>query len=42
MSEITQIPTVEKDYSWKKEQEHILRKWADKSLCFKIIIKGSK
>jgi hypothetical protein len=37
MSETTQTPTVEKDYSWKKEQEHILRKWADKSLCLKIM-----
>jgi len=37
MSETIPIPIVEKDYSWKKEQEHILRKWADKSLCFKIM-----
>ena len=27
----------EKDYSWKKEQEHILKKWADKALCFKLM-----
>lgn len=30
-------PIVEKDYSWKKEQEQILKKWADKSLCFKMM-----
>ena len=35
MSE-SQIP-IEKDYSWKKEQEQILKKWADKSLCFKMM-----
>ena len=29
--------TYEKNYSWKKEQEHILKKWADKALCFKIM-----
>lgn len=27
----------EKDYLWKYEQEHILKKWADKALCFKIM-----
>jgi hypothetical protein len=27
----------EKDYSWKKEQEQILKKWADKALCFKLM-----
>ena len=27
----------EKDYEWKKEQELILKKWADKALCFKIM-----
>jgi hypothetical protein len=27
----------EKDYPWKKEQEDILKKWADKSLCFKMM-----
>ncbi len=27
----------EKEYAWKSEQEHILKKWADKSLCFKIM-----
>jgi hypothetical protein len=27
----------EKNYSWKKEQEHILKKWADKALCFKLM-----
>jgi len=34
-----QVPTpiVEKDYSWKKEQEQILKKWADKSLCLKMM-----
>jgi len=26
-----------KYYSWKKEQEHILKKWADKALCFKLM-----
>ena len=31
------IPIVEKDYSWKSEQEHILKKWGDKSLCFKMM-----
>ena len=35
MAEI--VPLVEKDYLWKKEQEHILKKWADKSLCFKMM-----
>ena len=28
---------VEVDYAWKKEQENILKKWADKSLCFKMM-----
>jgi hypothetical protein len=27
----------EKDYEWKDEQEKILKKWADKSLCFKMM-----
>jgi hypothetical protein len=36
-SNTPQIPIVEKDYSWKKEQEQILKKWADKSLCFKMM-----
>lgn len=27
----------ERDYSWKKEQEDILKKWADKSLCIKMM-----
>jgi len=27
----------EKNYSWKKEQEHMLKKWADKALCFKLM-----
>ena len=31
------VSIVEKDYLWKKEQEHILKKWADKSLCFKMM-----
>lgn len=31
------LPIVEKDYSWKKEQEQILKKWGDKSLCFKMM-----
>jgi len=26
-----------KNYSWKKEQEQILKKWADKALCFKLM-----
>jgi hypothetical protein len=30
-------PIVEKDYSWKKEQEQILKKWGDKSLCLKMM-----
>ena len=29
--------TEEKDYSWKYDQEHILKKWGDKALCFKIM-----
>jgi hypothetical protein len=29
--------STEKDYAWKKEQENILKKWADKSLCFKMM-----
>ena len=33
---IINIPE-EKDYAWKKEQEDILKKWADKSLCFKMM-----
>ena len=28
---------VEKDYAWKEEQENILKKWADKALCFKMM-----
>lgn len=28
---------IEGDYAWKKEQESILKKWADKSLCFKMM-----
>jgi hypothetical protein len=27
----------EKEYKWKEEQEHILRKWADKAMCYKIM-----
>ena len=27
----------EKDYAWKREQEFILKKWADKALCFKMM-----
>ncbi len=27
----------EKDYAWKREQEDILKKWADKALCFKMM-----
>ena len=29
--------TEEKEYAWKTEQENILKKWADKSVCFKIM-----
>lgn len=29
--------SIEHDYAWKKEQENILKKWADKSLCFKMM-----
>lgn len=36
-SNIPSIPQVEKDYSWKNDQEQILKKWADKSLCFKMM-----
>lgn len=28
---------IEGEYAWKNEQENILKKWADKSLCFKIM-----
>jgi len=28
---------IEKDYAWEHEQEMILKKWADKALCFKIM-----
>ena len=31
------IPIIEKDYAWKNEQETILKKWADKALCFKLM-----
>lgn len=30
-------PDKEKEYKWKEEQEHILRKWADKAMCYKIM-----
>jgi hypothetical protein len=33
----TPAPIVEKDYSWKNEQEQILKKWGDKSVCFKMM-----
>lgn len=35
----SQLPSTleEKDYSWKREQEVILKKWADKALCFKMM-----
>ena len=29
--------TEEKEYAWKEEQEQILKKWADKALCFKMM-----
>lgn len=32
----TRVPE-EKDYAWKDEQEKILKKWADKALCFKMM-----
>jgi len=31
------IPDNEKDYAWKDEQERILKKWADKALCLKMM-----
>jgi hypothetical protein len=31
------IVVEEKDYAWKKEQESILKKWADKASCFKMM-----
>ncbi len=39
MSDESKTPIVpeEKEYFWKKEQEDILKKWADKSLCFKMM-----
>lgn len=39
MSEESKTPVIseEKEYFWKKEQEDILKKWADKSLCFKMM-----
>jgi hypothetical protein len=33
----TTVITGEKDYAWKREQEVILKKWADKALCFKMM-----
>ena len=36
MEKDIQIPE-EKDYAWKDEQEQILKKWADKALCLKIM-----
>ena len=33
---ISKVP-MEGDYAWKNEQESILKKWADKSLCFKMM-----
>ena len=33
----TQVSMIEKDYSWKREQEQILKKWGDKSMCFKMM-----
>ena len=37
MSEENEIVLEEKDYAWKDEQERILKKWADKALCFKMM-----
>ena len=34
---IVYAQVIEKDYAWKDEQEMILKKWADKALCFKIM-----
>jgi hypothetical protein len=31
------IPDNEKDYAWKDEQERILKKWADKAICLKMM-----
>jgi hypothetical protein len=32
------VPVIEeKDYAWRREQEIILKKWADKALCFKMM-----
>lgn len=32
------VPIIEeKDYAWRREQELILKKWADKALCFKMM-----
>ena len=27
----------EKDYDWKEEQELLIKKWADKAICFKLM-----
>jgi hypothetical protein len=35
-NETTQVND-EKDYAWKDEQERILKKWADKALCLKMM-----
>jgi hypothetical protein len=32
-----QIISLNKEYEWKDEQEKILKRWADKSLCFKMM-----
>ena len=37
MTEKESSSIIEKDYAWKDEQEHILKKWADKALCFKMM-----
>jgi hypothetical protein len=34
--DIQKVPE-EKDYAWKNEQEQILKKWADKALCLKMM-----
>lgn len=36
-SNVYYAQVVEKDYAWKEEQENILKKWADKALCFKMM-----
>jgi hypothetical protein len=37
MSKNTNTVVEEKDYLWKEDQEEILKKWADKGTCFKMM-----